>query len=135
MTNQKRTASCSRSEAKVRLNQGRAFQEVAEMVVGESDPLASAQVAAALAVLAGIAASDAACCLAIGRRSRSENHRDAIDLLATIEHDGPEMARQLRRLLDIKDKAHYGVVMISATDSAKAVSWSRRLLDLSSKIL
>lgn len=58
----------------------REFLEVAELVVDEKDEDASflyASSAASLAVLAGIAASDAACCKALQERSRSENHRDA----------------------------------------------------------
>ncbi|HZN18923.1 MAG TPA: hypothetical protein VFB84_12225 [Micromonosporaceae bacterium] len=43
-----------------------AFLEVAEMVGAEQDELATPGVAAALAVLAGIAASDAVCCAALG---------------------------------------------------------------------
>lgn len=63
----------------------REFLEVAELVVDErdqGDSFVYASSAAALAVLAGIAASDAACCMALQERSRSESHRDAEQLLA-----------------------------------------------------
>jgi hypothetical protein len=46
--------------------------EVAERAAGEEAIPASRSVAAALAVLSGIAAADAACCAALGRRSRRE---------------------------------------------------------------
>jgi hypothetical protein len=65
-------------------------------------------------VLAGIAASDAACCRALGERSRSSDHRDSVDLLPTVAPDGRTAANALRRLLDLKDTAHYGVIPISA---------------------
>lgn len=62
-------------------------------------------VAASLAVLAGIAASDAACCRSLGERSRSENHRDAEALMAEIIPNGKRAAKQLRALLNLKDAA------------------------------
>jgi hypothetical protein len=53
------------------------------LTADESDPtLEYAAVAASVAILAGIAAADAACCQALGRRSRSDNHHDAEILLA-----------------------------------------------------
>jgi len=102
-----RTSSCSPSEGRVRLEQARAFLEVAELVLDETDEgLATPQVAASLAVLCGIAASDAMCCSRLGRRSRGQDHHQAADVLATVRPDGPEMAKDLRRLLEIKDQAH-----------------------------
>src|SRR5687767_10904702 len=56
-----RAQQCDRADAKVRLAHGRKFLEVAKLVEGE-DVEESASVAASLAVLAGIAAADAACC-------------------------------------------------------------------------
>jgi len=49
-----RTQVCNPEQARVRLTQARAFLEVAELVVGENDELATPGVAASLAVLAGI---------------------------------------------------------------------------------
>jgi hypothetical protein len=49
-----------------------------------------------MAVLAGIAASDAACCASLGRRSR-----------------GQEASKTLSRLLDLKDTAQYGLISVS----------------------
>jgi hypothetical protein len=62
-----RTLACGIADARIRLAQARKFLDVAELVAAE-DIQASHSVAAALAVLAGIAASDAACCAALGRR-------------------------------------------------------------------
>jgi hypothetical protein len=39
-------------------------------------PTGTENVAASLAVLAGIAASDASCCAALGRRPREQDHLD-----------------------------------------------------------
>jgi hypothetical protein len=53
-------------------------------------------------VLAGIAAADAVCCSALGRRSRSQNHRDAVALVRQVFPAGPAAARHLERLLGLK---------------------------------
>lgn len=57
-----RTQTCGAGEARIRANQARAFLESAELIADSDDELATPGVAAALAVLAGIAASDALCC-------------------------------------------------------------------------
>ena len=54
--------------------------EVATLIMDEAEPDPDwANAAAALAVLAGISASDAACCKALGRRSRSQECRTPSD--------------------------------------------------------
>jgi hypothetical protein len=65
-----RTQACDREQARIRLTHARAFLDAADLIGDVDDDLAGPNVAAALAVLAGIAAADAACCLTIGRRSR-----------------------------------------------------------------
>ena len=60
-----RTQACSDTDAATHLNHAQKFLEVAELVVSEGDDPEYASPAAALAVLAGIAASDAACCKAL----------------------------------------------------------------------
>ena len=70
-----RTQACGATEARSRLRQARRFIEVAELAGDESAPDPDfTSAAAALTVLAGIAAADAACCKALGMRSRSDNH-------------------------------------------------------------
>jgi hypothetical protein len=69
-----RTQNCGEVDGQVRLDQARAFLEVAELVGTEDDELATPSVATALAVLAGIAAADAACCTVLGRRTRNPPH-------------------------------------------------------------
>jgi len=76
-----RTQDCNRAQARVRLDQARAFLEVAELVSAEENDLANEHVSAALAVLAGIAAADAACCATLGQRSRGQDHRQALALV------------------------------------------------------
>ncbi|NIZ90047.1 hypothetical protein [Kineococcus rubinsiae] len=93
-----RTSDCSPSEGRVRLEQARAFLEVAELVLDEADD--------------GLATPQ------------------AVELLATVLPDGPSMAKDLRRLLEIKDQAHYAATMISGPRAEQAAQWARRLYDL-----
>jgi hypothetical protein len=81
--------------------------EVAALIRDEPDP-DWASAAAALAVLAGISASDAACCKALGQRSRGQDHHHAEALLELIEPGGRNAANAMRRLINLKDEAHYG---------------------------
>lgn len=126
-----RTQTCGRIQARTRLSQARAFLEVAELVGTEQDEVATPDLASALAVLAGIAACDAACCATLGRRSRGQDHRQAVDLLAQLVSNGQTMARDLGRLLSIKDDAHYGLLHVSGQRAAAALRQARRLFDAS----
>jgi len=133
---EQRTEAGSRAEATIRLNQARKFREVADFVQGaEADIPASASVAASLAVLAGIAASDAACWGALGKRSRSQNHRDAADLLKQIEPGGPAAAKAFIRLIDLKDTAHYGLITVSPERLRIAIRDTDTLIEVATQVL
>jgi hypothetical protein len=133
---EQRTAECGRSEGTIRLEQARKFYEVAELVESEVPTLASSSsVAASLAVLAGIAACDAACCVAMGRRSRGQDHKVAVDLVRQVEPGGTDAARKLDRLLDLKDTAHYGVMYVSGADLKTAMRNAKGLVDFASGVL
>lgn len=101
----------------------------------EADNPESASVAASLGVLAGIAASDAACCATLGRRSRSQDHHDAEDLLGDVVPGGSEAAKQLRRLLNLKDTAQYGFIHIGGQDLRAVLRQARALTDFAEGIL
>lgn len=116
----KRTQPCGPQEARVRAAQARSFLDVADLILGEDDDLATPGTAAALSVLAGIAAADALCCNSIGTRARGQDHREATALLAQVEPDGRTLAKALARLLDIKDGAHYGTVYLTANRAKTA---------------
>jgi len=129
------TGPCGRAEALQRLAQARKFLEVAALCVDDPSDETLPHVAAALAVLAGIAASDAACCARLQRRSRGQDHHDAEVLVATIHPNGANMARDLGRLLNEKDNAHYGVMLVSRATATKMVVWARRLIDFADAVL
>jgi dihydroorotase-like cyclic amidohydrolase len=124
-----RTQACGVREARTRMEHARAFLEVAELVGAEQDELATPSVTAALAVLAGIAAADAACCARLGQRSRGQDHTQALALLTDVAPDGSAMARDVERLLAVKDDAHYGLLHVSAQRAAAALRQARRLVD------
>ncbi|TCC56151.1 hypothetical protein E0H73_33895 [Kribbella pittospori] len=135
MTPPGRTEDCNRAQATVRLSQARAFLEVAELVGCEDDELANDNVVAALAVLAGIAAADAACCATLGRRSRGQDHRQAIQLVAQAGPHGKELSQALRRLLDIKDGAHYGMIYVGAAKARAAIRRAKTLISGAARLL
>ena len=126
-----RTQPCSEEQAQTRLEHARKLQEVAELTAAETDPDYTS-VAAALAV---IAASDAACCKALGRRSRGQDHHAAEDLVRQIEPGGKDAANALRRLINMKDEAHYGLHDVSGRDLQAAVRQSKALVRFAERIL
>lgn len=86
-------------------------------------------VAAALAVLAGIAASDALCAHGLGYIHRGDDHRAAGALLRQASPEGARLASTFRRLIDLKDEAHYGVLLVAPRRARDAVRWARTLVD------
>lgn len=99
------------------------------MTAGETGDEEYASAAAALAVLAGIAASDAACCAALGRRSRGQDHQQATRLIEQVEPGGTQAANALRRLLSLKDEAHYGFFDVGGQDLKASIRQAERLVD------
>jgi hypothetical protein len=130
MPSPSRTAQCGAADARSRLRTARAYLEVAALVLDERDRDEYLNVSAGLAVLAGIAASDSICCARLRSRHRGDNHRGAADLLRRATPDGPDLAVTLLRLLDLKDEAHYGVLVVVAARKARdAHRWATRLVE------
>ena len=130
-----RTQGCSASDAMTRLRHARKFFEVAELVAGEGDEVEYASQAAALAVLAGIAASDAACCKSLGRRSRGQDHRAAITLVEQVTPGGRRAAQSLNRLLSLKDEAQYGLFDVGGQDLKSALRQASELVGFAEETL
>jgi len=133
---QSRTQACGNPQARQRLAHARSSLEVAELAADTSDPsLEYGTVAASVAVLAGIAAADAACCQELGKRSRSEDHHDAEVLLERITPGGKRAASQLRQLIDMKDTAHYGFISVSTPQLKRALRQARHLVEFADGVL
>lgn len=130
-----RTQTCSDADATTRLRHARKFIEVAELVAGEGDDVEYSSQAAALAVLAGIAASDAACCKTLGRRSRGQDHRAAATLVEDVSPGGKQAAKALNRLLSLKDEAHYGLFDVSGQDLKSALRQASDLVEFAEDVL
>ena len=71
----------------------------------------------------------------LGRRSRGEDHHDAEDLVTMISPGGAEAAAALRRLIDLKDKAQYGIIYVSRTDVKLAMRQADRLVEFALSVL
>jgi hypothetical protein len=135
-----RTKPCARADAQGRFRRAEAFLYVADLVLGEEvggddDGINLSGVSAALAVLAGIAAADAACCHRLAAHSRGQDHKQAVALVRTVVPNGPAMANDLDRLLDLKDNAHYGVLGVSHKEARSAVEQARRIVEAARAIL
>ncbi len=129
-----RTQPCDVAHARTRLENAKKSLEVAELAAVEREIPASRSVAAALAVLSGIASADAACCAALGRRSRGEDHREAAALLREIA-GGDRAAKALLDLLNLKDTAQYGLIPITGRELSTSLRRARTLLEFASERL
>ena len=127
--NNPRIADCTQAQGRSRLQQAEAFLMAADLVLSDDTNTASPGVAAALAVLAGIAASDAACCVNLRKRPRGQDHAEAVKLLRTVVPHGEEMAKDLGRLVAAKDESHYGVTLVDRTKARRLVGYAKRLTE------
>ncbi len=121
--------------ARTRLDNAQKSLEVAELAAGEDEIPASRSAAAALAVLSGIASADAACCAALGRRSRGNDHREAAALLRQIVPGGDQAAKALIELLNLKDTAQYGLIPVTRRELTAALRRAKRLIDFAGNVL
>lgn len=134
-----RSRSCGDAEARQRMARAREFIEVADLAMSEQDPADHSHVyssaAASLAVLAGIAAADAACCKALGKRSKADSHREATQLLEQIAPGGKDAAKDLAVLIGLKDRAQYGAMALGDNDLKKVVRRAEKLCTFAETIL
>lgn len=132
-----RVSACNRADAQVRVRLAESFLLVADLELAQPDnPLLTlTSVAASLAVLAGVAASDAACCASLKQRARGQNHEEAIALVKSVSPGGEQMARDLGRLLGLNNNAQYGVLIVPRDKAESAVAWARRLVEAARQVL
>jgi hypothetical protein len=127
-----RTQTCDRTQARTRFDNAEKSLEVAALAAAEQEIPASRSVAAALS---GIASADAACCAALGRRSRGEDHREAAALLREIVPGGDRAAKGLIDLLNLKDTAQYGLIPITRRELTTTLRRARTLPDFAADVL
>ena len=97
---------------------------------GNGDPLPVSN-----AALAGIAAADAICCVTLGRRSASSEHRDAVVLLNEIPGMGQLAGYHLRILLSVKHKAQYDDRNPTISEAKRAMRSMRSLMKIADSFL
>jgi len=105
-----RTVTMTPAAVRERARAAREFHQVAQerVEIAPEGTSAVAQVAAANAVHAAIAASDALCGRAHGYHASGADHREAVKVLKTVPHSGPRLAAKLARLLSDKTELTYG---------------------------
>ncbi len=121
------TSPCPKHVRAGRLRKAEQFLAVAHDVEALADDDADVGDAfVTLCVHAGIAASDVLCCAALGKHAGGQNHNETIDLLRSID---PDTARHLRTLLDMKTKAGYTSVKVSASEIKRATRAAQALVE------
>lgn len=134
MSNRSRTQRCGRREAEARLRDAQAHLDLAQMA-GPRSGSAERKAAVSSAVLAGIAAADAACCATLSERSRSQDHRDATRLVRDVAPGGADAAKKLTRLLDVKDASQYGFDDLAAERLTAALRQAQALVAWAQEIV
>jgi nitroreductase len=129
-----RTQDCGKPQAKTRLEDARQHLVYAELHGKDSKP-SERKASVATAVLAAIAAADAACCHALGERSRSDDHRDAVNLLKQVAPGGAEAGNKLQRLLSLKDESQYGFGGMSRQKHEVAIRQAKALVEFAEQTL
>lgn len=133
-----RTQKCTRAEARRRLDHARQFLFVAELAAQDQKQdgsLEYANASATLAVLAGIAAADAACCGALGQRSRADDHHAAEGLVKQIAPGGLDASKKLSGLIELKDDAQYGFYNVTKSELTRALRQARALVAFAEETL
>lgn len=103
-TKRGKSSVCGKGTAQSRLNVAREYQALAHSKLNvETGAVRNAM--AGNAILAGIAAADAICCIRLGERSTSSDHSDAVLFLAKVN---PVLAQKLSTLIGSKPTSHYG---------------------------
>ena len=102
---------------------------MAQLVLDEQTRDELLNVSAGLSVLAGVAAADAVCAIRLGQIHRGPHHREAADLLERAVPDGAKLAATFRRLIDLKDEAHYGVLVVPPRKARDASRWATQLVE------
>lgn len=143
-----RRRNCTAEDARTRGRQAVAYLETAKLVTSDGSLPADYDynhVAAGVAVLAAIAASDAICCRLLGERARGQDHRDAVDLLATVRFGDGSPAVQAKRardlgaalatVLDFKDEAHYGTTLLGPAQVRRLIKGADKLVTVALTVI
>lgn len=123
-----------RALALARTHVAREYYLLADLVAAEDRPFAH-NAAAGNAVLAAIAASDAICCLKLRRYHAGEDHRAAVSLLGEVRPEGRELAKQLAKVLAVKDQVHYSGDPLAESTLRTVLRGTARLVEKAEQLL
>ncbi len=90
------------------------------------------------AIHAGISSADAICIFKKGVRNASENHRDSLALLQSIDSESEEIKRavkHLSELLSVKTDAEYGDRLATHKDAESSLKHAERILSFVKEVL
>lgn len=124
MAREDKTRSLNQAHAETRLIDARTFLEQADISLQLVDGPRRHAVVASSAVLAGIAASDAACALVLGLTSAA--HGQSAKLLARVSGSTKAVA-DLSRLISIKTAVQYAGESMTERQATDAIARARRL--------
>jgi hypothetical protein len=122
------------AHATARLGVAREYFLLASLEASEDRAFAH-NAAAGNAVLAAVAASDAICCVLRGLYHRGDDHNGAVDLLRSVGANGPELAKDLAKVLAVKDQVHYSGEPIPASEMRTVLRSTSRLVDEAERLL
>ena len=125
---QSRTTPCTRQQADQRLRQAEGFLGWAEVALADKAATVNLDVAASLAVLAGIGAGDALCGKVLGHYSRGQRHDGAANLIQSVQPGGPHLASKFRQPVAYKDDAQYAPKTMGASSAKAAVRRAAELV-------
>ncbi|MCG2801807.1 MAG: hypothetical protein L6311_06900 [Cellulomonas sp.] len=122
------------AEVRIRAEAAQKFVDVAAMVHTDVSDPSYPQVTGSLAVLAGIAASDAVCGHVLKQRPKGQDHKQAVDVLTSFR-EGESLGATLGRLLDQKNNAHYGTTYLTRARAEAMLDQARRMVERMDEIL
>lgn len=82
-----------------------------------------------LCIHAGIAAADTICCEALGHHAQGDDHVQAVAVLSKVTPGGDELGSDLRLLLQMKPRAEYGPIPVTAEQRKRAWRRAERLVE------
>jgi HEPN domain len=126
-----RTRPVSKAEARQFMGQAEEYLETATMALD----LELYNAAAGNAIHAGINAADVVLASRLGLRAAGQDHKQTLALLETVQPNGKEAERRLRRLLDNKTRIEYDPLPTSASDARQAVERAQQLVAMARAVL
>jgi hypothetical protein len=122
-------------DAAGRLVDAEEMLDVAAALIDKDDRYACSSVAAAVAILAGLVAADAACSAKLGLRPPIGDPLETVTRLETVDPHGPDMAANLVRLLSRRGESHYGAEHVSMPDASEMTEWAKEMVVSCRKVL